>query len=757
MMATESRPPNMPSRYKSIRRTKSQKSLAPSSVPPVPQVPVPPVPQIPGQTYIPIEQAQKLAQMSQLPQPGDVQQQPQRHHTLVERASPAKVRTQAPEAQKEHSSRFRRMLGLKTKSPVVQQEQESPSPSPVTSPLVGRGLFRQREEGHRREPSPEELERQRARDDAVAALEGKRPSRPSSKTRTPIDNPNKPNTPAYDMTLPLHFEGKPMVHFPIMKTMDAGALLQKVRPGHTRHLVELWPTLGLERPIRYFERVSDVVNTWDNPDEEKKSHVRVCKSAWGALDRRLEDFPKTERPSGETMVHYYVTADRKWVKRTMSIDVEGGSLRIVKKDRPKDKDYCQVVSLDTFDIYTFTNPKDGHKIGRCPGRYVFALKSQHKQTLFGKNSVFVHYFALDEDKLFIKWHAMIRDVKTRLLAVKMGIAPWEEPEEAQMPEQILPRSRPSSSHRPGKPKPLLSPEELAAPPQSNMSRAKSLSRNKSVKQPTGRSRAASANHAQPLIGSDAPVFAPGGLLGNDYESRRTEALRNFKADQGHDFIPAVPPIPINTRNITPRSPQQLASGGHSIHSNDEFSPLSRSTSRPGTAHAHGQQPLLQFSPLESMPPLPHQQQRRGRGHTVDASSSGGLINHATSFRPGEEHSPPPMPAASTLHRWNTTGKPPSSSHSYHHNSSPFTGTGLLANQQFHSTAGTAKFGHGVKTGMDAIGENGKITPLLNLENRGLFQQGSLLQQMESQMGPRGPVIDREEEERERARKMGYDA
>lgn len=205
MMETERRPSTAPSRYKSVRR----KTAAAAPAPPVPPLPLG-VPQIPGQHYIPIQRAQQLLQspITQDPAPvqtreivSPVRQQPapQRQQTLVERASPAKYGNDAgsvSEAQQEHGSRFRKMLRLRTKA--LDQQTESPTTSPSSaSPNARRAASRHRrdEELHRREPSPEEMERQRARDDAVAALEGKRPSRPSSKARTPIDEQSVRCTP----------------------------------------------------------------------------------------------------------------------------------------------------------------------------------------------------------------------------------------------------------------------------------------------------------------------------------------------------------------------------------------------------------------------------------------------------------------------------------------------------------------------------------------------------------------------------------
>lgn len=58
--------------------------------------------------------------------------------------------------------------------------------------------------------------------------------------------------------------------------------------------------------------------------------------------------------------------------------------------------------------------------------------------------------------------------------------------------------------------------------------------------------------------------------------------------------------------------------------------------------------------------------------------------------------------------------------------------------------------------MDAIGENGQITPLVDVNQRSLFAPGSLLEQRERKAGGPGarPQIDREDD---RDGKWGYGA
>lgn len=503
--------------------------------------------------------------------------------------------------------------------------------------------------------------------------------------------------------------------------------------------MEVWPSLGIQRQVRYFEQVSDVVNTWD---AGTTPHLRLAKNVWGETMATLEDFPKAEPTIDETMFYYYVTADKKWSKRSVSIG--GSQLRILKKDRPYDKDYLQTINLDNFDVYAFTETFAPSKQLKCPTKFCFALKSQHKQSLFSKNSVFAYYFATDDKSVFARWYAIVRDFKARLLAEKKGIAHWitaskDEPVQSPGQERLNPfaDASPTSPQR-GRHhvKPLISPEELAAPPAplADMARSKSLHRGKSLKH-SRRDRSPSV----PVIPTGLPmgeVFSPGGLLGSEYEEKRKVALMAFKEERAKEGLHRSKTTGMRKPPPTDR-PQSSDS-----HTSEPNAALQRrgTVKRPSTAGSreaanHGT--LLSFGADEITTALPH---HRRRDNTA-LDREGGLISLATSS------DIPPIPASATTsplaRRPTTGGKKKPLVYSSEEEYSPFTGTGLLA-MNFHS-AGTAATGHGIKTQRDAMAKNGELSPLVDVGPRSIFAPGSLLERRERETGPTSlrPVIDRD--------------
>jgi len=515
-----------------------------------------------------------------------------------------------------------------------------------------------------------------------------------------------------------------------------------VRPGKHRIIVESWPIFGLHRQVRYFEKLSDVHNTWEI---ETKCHFRVEKSIWGQTNVRLEHYAAEEPSSGVAQFHYYIQGDKKWSKRWIKLD--GGAIKISKKDKPSEKDFTQTINLDSFDIYSFVNTFSPETKLRCPTKYCFALKSQHKMSLFGKDSVYCHYLSAESASQLSQWFTMIRDSKARLIAEKLSIVPWAaEPEIKEEP----PTSRKSISSgslggRRG-PRPLISPEELAQPPP-DVQKPKSLHRAKSTRKPSGRERSASVRSPQTggSVSDGEAVFSPGGLLGSDYEDKKRVAQLNYREERAkpqNEFSGLLTPQTPKARNFSPRDPTHpLVSLETSPKETKSLRRRETVASRPSTSHRQGGT-LLNFDAGEPVPSLPHR--HRSRGHTLsekNARENGGLVSLAKSSL-----ETPPLPNAppmfAQLKRPQTAkGRTRNGEASGDEDHTPFTGTGLLAGR--YQSAGVVMAGHGVATSRNAVGKNGEITPLLNPFNKSVFVPGSLLEKREKEMGPARPIIDRD--------------
>ena len=78
---------------------------------------------------------------------------------------------------------------------------------------------------------------------------------------------------------------------------------------------------------------------------------------------------------------------------------------------------------------------------------------------------------------------------------------------------------------------------------------------------------------------------------------------------------------------------------------------------------------------------------------------------------------------------------------------PFVEGGLLARTSSRRAQGGIGTGHGVKTGdRNVVGK-----PMIDLQMKSQFAEGSLLRQVEAHTGGDGPVIDRKKRHEEKVR------
>lgn len=555
----------------------------------------------------------------------------------------------------------------------------------------------------------------------------------------------------YDFKVPVHFDTGSSESMGVHNATDAETFLRQARPQKERILMESWHTLGLQRQIRHFELLSDVVNTWD-PDNTQ-CQLRIEKICWGYTNLPLKDFPKEEPSSGLVQLLYFNKLEKKWTRRWIKLN--NGSVRMAKKDKPLEKDFTQSIGLDSFDVYYFANPLFPHEKLKCPTKYCFALKSQHQQSLFGKDSVYCHYFAADSEAQMSEWYSLIRDFKSRLIAERRSIAWWTTESDSEGKAGSTKAASPTSPGRGRhRQKPLISPEELAQPPPAmDMQRSKDISRERSIRHGKPVTRTGTIKNRSPSVRSpkspesigenESTVFLSGGLLGQDYEDKKRLAQLAYREERAQPHSEyALPSQTAGYRDMSPRPHQPLVSMDASPIENKGLQRRETVATRPSTGHKLGGRgqggTLLNFDDTDGIPSLPHH--RRGRGHTVsgqEAKSKGGLISFAKSHI-GEV---PSLPTSQMIgHMRPNTGKRPHRGESGAEETG-FTRTGLLSHG-YHST-GAGMTGHGIANGRDAIGRNGDITPMFHPQ-RSVFVPGSLLEKREREAGPTtGPIIDRD--------------
>lgn len=204
----------------------------------------------------------------------------------------------------------------------------------------------------------------------------------------------------------------------------------------TSTIVEHYVHLGLERRLRRYERVQEILNSWDR-DAQNTLLILPPDTLESIKDLDISSVPRTEQPPrGFILQMHHSKKPGKWNKRYITL-LEGGQIFSSKKadPNPSDKDVITLCHLSDFDIYT---PNEAHvkKHLKSPKKYCYAIKSQYKMANFAINEGFVHYFCTDDLKVAGRFHSLVQGWRSWYLVNK----------KAQMIEEKPPQIAPTTHH-----------------------------------------------------------------------------------------------------------------------------------------------------------------------------------------------------------------------------------------------------------------------------------------------------------------------
>lgn len=445
----------------------------------------------------------------------------------------------------------------------------------------------------------------------------------------------------------------------------ANFITQKVEPANCI-LVECYVMCGLERRLRKYERIRDVMNSWDR-DQQNSLMVLPLDSTPDDRAYDLAHVPKTEDPPiGFTFQLYHASKPGKWNKRWVTL-MDTGQMFAAKRPDSKftDKDGTTLCHLSDFDIYT-PRESEMRRHLKPPKKFCYAIKSQQKSNAFVNGENFIHFFCTDDHKLAHRFHELIHGWRSWYLANKKVDLVEKAAQTIKKSLSISHKShksKPSLDEKPytiGEFKPLidmerfdkpieefgkdLPVEEPPPPPQ-----PEPQPKEGSPKPRRARSKAPPRNRAAPSLptspvsnegeGDGDGEFLSGGLLGDAYDKRKqaeaapavTTEVKKIEGPftEGPSLLngmmnAAKPAAP------APKKPEPASW----FPSATEHTARARSTSaprhaqqhrRPVTAdnslrQKHQQQPFL---PPAGYPPPPGRAgPRSGRGHGVKPPPNG---------------------------------------------------------------------------------------------------------------------------------------
>jgi transposase len=200
----------------------------------------------------------------------------------------------------------------------------------------------------------------------------------------------------------------------------------------TAILLEAFSQLGLERPLRRYERIRDVMNSWDN---DSQNHLFImAASDCAAPGLQTADAP-SQQPFATTVQIYHSQRPGKWDKRWLKLREDG---QITTSKNENGIDSTNICHVSDFDLYTPTT-KQLKKL-KPPRKLCYALKSQEKSAVFLDGANFVHFFCTKDKVVADRWYHAVHAWRSWYLVNMLGEG-QRQPTETNLEPQL--------SHRPG--------------------------------------------------------------------------------------------------------------------------------------------------------------------------------------------------------------------------------------------------------------------------------------------------------------------
>ncbi|KAI6904134.1 hypothetical protein KC318_g6343 [Hortaea werneckii] len=181
-------------------------------------------------------------------------------------------------------------------------------------------------------------------------------------------------------------------------------------------LLEYFRTVGVQRPLRRYERIRDVLNSWDN-DRENSLLLVDPGTGTSEVELSLAGVPSAKPEEQQSWSLTYSQKPGKWEKRYIVLHPSGQLTQQKDPDKPQSQE--NIAHLSDFDIYTPTQTKLKKAI-KPPKRYCFAVKSQQKSMMFESDLNFVHFFCTGDQATSDAFYSALQEWRSWYLVNVMG-------------------------------------------------------------------------------------------------------------------------------------------------------------------------------------------------------------------------------------------------------------------------------------------------------------------------------------------------
>ncbi|KAM5342458.1 hypothetical protein ACJ41O_013424 [Fusarium nematophilum] len=438
-------------------------------------------------------------------------------------------------------------------------------------------------------------------------------------------------------------------------------------------LIECYVELGLERRLRRYERIRDVMNSWDRDQQNSLLVLTNDISESDDADLDIKSVPRTPTPPpGFSLQMYHSSRPGKWNKRWITL-LESGQMFSSKKPASKasDKDSTVLCHLSDFDIYT-PRESEVRRHLKAPRRFCYAVKSQQKTVVFPNGENFVHFFCAEDGKLAKRFLELVQRWRSWYLVNKQVDLKKDKPPQISLNTSASTSPKGSSrsastvkngSHRLkgsvdespytiGAFQPLLDMDQFDKPLEEF---GKDLAEDKPESKPDPGPRAAQKQnvlaktkslqraHTMPQILQGPVQFSPSGLLGQGYAEKRKQAERAAAPTvslpttataftEGPSLLNGGVTSPTSPPDQKPESKNWLpsASDNSARYRSRSVRNPKKPTASENPAKREMPQPLVTIT--NSFPEPPRWREAKGHGFK-GPTANGPLINLATGGQP----------------------------------------------------------------------------------------------------------------------------
>jgi hypothetical protein len=500
------------------------------------------------------------------------------------------------------------------------------------------------------------------------------------------------------------------------------------------------------------------MNSWDH-DAQNTLTIQPIASNGKSDALEFGNAPK-EQPGDISVYMYHSQRPGTWDKRWITLRPDG-QVTIARRQGQPTSNICH---LTDFDIYLPTERQQKKRI-RPPKKMCFAVKSLQKSNMFLNGANFVHFFATNDPAIAGEWYKAVQGWRSWYLVNVLGegqkskrvsttngsIRPSTARSQRRASTDATLRQlgsfRPvvdfdhgglDDNHSGRAPRETKSADVFNARKMSSRDKAPPPSAFLNKLSKDAESGASTTNHHRsPSIKNgarpdeiEASTFTPNGLLGRTYSLRqKAQREREINGGRNNSMRSIDPPAGLSRRAST-KSVRQMP------------------------------KPLIDLTPQFQEPP---QHARKGKAvipepgqQLVDAATGLDLpptaimIPSAKAWKRSQAQSPPLENSDRPGRQSMDTGRPliwaeggrarscAAAGEPQLNDEGAFVQGGLLARTSSKRAQGGSGTGHGIRTG----DRNAKGKPMIELQMRSQFADGSLLRQVEAHSGGDGPVIER---------------